>query len=291
MLEFVVTPDYDGESVKVFLRKYCNVSARLLTDLKKYPNGITANGKHIRSIDILHTNDIVCLNLPEEKNDIIPVNMKINIVYEDKYIIIIDKPPFMPVHPVHGHIDDTLANAVAYYAQNKGEKWTFRAINRLDRDTSGLVLIAKDSYSAALLGGSVEKVYIALCEGIICGEGTIDAPIRLKEGHTIQREVGEGGVSAITHWKSINTLFNHTLLSVKLETGRTHQIRVHFSSLGLPLAGDDMYGGHRNIFSRQCLHCAELDFIHPINKEKMIIKSKLPNWLEILDKYFNNTKS
>lgn len=287
MPTFIVSKEYDGKDVKTFLKSYCNVSARLLTDLKKYPNGITANGSHIRSIDIIHTNDIIKIKLPIEKSDIIPVNLPLNIVYEDNDIIILDKPPFMPVHPVRNHIDDTLANGLAYYAQSKGEIWTFRAINRLDRDTSGLVLVCKNGYSASILSGKVEKVYMALCQGIILGKGTIDAPIRLKEGHTIQREVGEGGVKAITHWESIATKNNHTLLFIKLETGRTHQIRVHFSSIGLPLAGDDMYGGSRKYFQRQCLHCAELKFIHPITKKQMIIKSNIPNWLNDLDKILN----
>lgn len=283
MPEFIVPERYDGESMKTFLKSYCNVSARLLADLKKYPNGITANGQHKRSIDTVHTNDIVRIELPPEKNEIIPSNISLNIVYEDDDIIILDKPPFMPVHPVRNHIDDTLANGLAYYAQSKGEVWTFRAINRLDRDTSGLVLVCKNGYSASILSGNVEKVYMALCEGEIFGEGTIDEPIRLKEGHTIQREVGEGGVKAVTHWKSVAVKNNHTLLSVKLETGRTHQIRVHFSFKGFALAGDDMYGGSRRYFDRQCLHCTELKFIHPITKKQMTVKSNIPNWLDILD--------
>lgn len=284
MPEFTVPEEYNGENIKTFLRNYCSVSSRLLTDLKKYPNGITIKGNRMRSVDIIYTGDIVKIEFPPEKTEIVAVNLPLNIVYEDNDIIIIDKPPFMPVHPVHGHIDDTLANGLAYYAQSKGEIWTFRAINRIDRDTSGLVLAAKNTYSASLLSGKVEKVYIALCEGELFGEGTIDAPIRLKEGHKIQREVGEGGVRAITHWKSIMVKNNHTLLSIKLETGRTHQIRVHFSSMGFPLAGDDMYGGSRKYFERQCLHCAGLEFIHPISKNKMTIKSKMPDWIKDLEK-------
>lgn len=270
-MKFIVEKDCGGMTVQNFLRKHCNVSARLLTKLKRTENGITANGEHIRSIDILHSGDIVELKMPDDENDIIPVEMPLDIVYEDEEIIVFNKPPFMPVHPVREHQLDTLANGAKYYSNSKGEDYTFRAINRLDRDTSGLVLVAKSSYAATFLSKNVSKIYVALCEGELYGNGTIDKPIRLKEGHTIQRETGENGIKAVTHWKSVQVNNNHTYLELKLETGRTHQIRVHMASIGHPLAGDDMYGGSRNIFKRQCLHCSTLTFIHPVTKEKMTI--------------------
>ncbi len=275
-INFKVNEDYDKKLVKEFLRRKCEVSSTLLRQLKLIDNGITRNGEHIRAVDTVNVGDEIVITLPEEKNDITPVNLPINILYEDEHIIIFDKAPFMAVHPVHGHIDDTLANAAAYYAKTHGELWTFRAINRLDRDTSGTLLAAKNAYAAARLPKTVKKKYIAVCEGTIENGGTVDAPIRLKEGHSIQREVGEGGVRAVTHYKPIEWGNNHTLVEFDLETGRTHQIRVHMSYLGYPLAGDDMYGGSRALINRQALHCGEVSFIHPITNEFMRVESQLP---------------
>lgn len=284
-IKFTVPKDYDGKLVKDFLRKKCEVSASLLTQLKLVENGITNNGKHIRAVDFVKAGDEIILTLPEDKNEIQPVNLPIDIIYEDEHIIVFNKSPLMAVHPVHGHIDDTLANAAAYYAQSKGELWTFRAVNRLDRDTSGALLVAKNVYSSALLPKTVKKKYIAVCEGIITEGGTVDAPIRFKEGHTIQREVGEGGVRAVTHYKPVKTHNNHTLVEFDLETGRTHQIRVHMSYLGHPLAGDDMYGGSLSHITRQALHCGEISFIHPISGEKVEIICPLPkDILEIVER-------
>ena len=281
-IKFTVGRDYDGKVVKEFLRRKCGVSATLLTQLKLVENGITNNGEHTRAIDFVKEGDEIVITLPDDRNDIQPVNLPINIMYEDEHVIVFNKAPFMAVHPVHGHIDDTLANAVAHYAQTKGEVWTFRAINRLDRDTSGAIIVAKNAYSAALLPKSVKKKYIAVCEGIIENSGTVDAPIRFKEGHTIQREVGEGGVRAVTHYKPIKWSSNHTLVEFNLETGRTHQIRVHMSNLGHPLAGDDMYGGSLEFIERQALHCGEISFLHPITGESIRIVCPLPEEFETL---------
>lgn len=275
-IKFTVPPEYDGKLVKEFLRKHCKVSASLLTQLKLVEYGITCEGKHIRAIDKLAAKDTVFITLPEDKNEILPVKLPIKILYEDEHIIVFDKSPLMAVHPVHGHIDDTLANAAAYYAASKGECWTFRAINRIDRDTSGAVLVAKNQYAASLLPKTVQKKYIAVCEGIFEQGGTVNETIRFKEGHTIQREVGEGGVSAITHYTPVRSANGHTLVEFELETGRTHQIRVHMSYLGYPLAGDDMYGGSLKFIKRQALHCAELSFIHPVTAEYIEIHSPLP---------------
>lgn len=275
-INFTVTDNYNGKTVKEFLRKKCEVSASLLRQLKIVENGITSNGIHIRAVDFVKTGDNITITLPDDENDIIPVKLPINIIYEDEHIIIFDKSPHMAVHPVHGHIDDTLANGAAYYSQSKGECVTFRAVNRLDRDTSGVLLAAKNSYAAAVLPKSVKKKYIAICEGIISEGGTVDEPIRIKSGHSIQREVGEGGISAVTHYKPVISNNGCTLVEFDLETGRTHQIRVHMSYLGFPLAGDDMYGGRRDKISRQALHCAEISFKHPITGDVMTVNSPLP---------------
>ncbi len=273
---FTVKEQYNGCQLKVFLRRECDVSASLLIQLKKTENGLFLNGVHARSIDIIHTGDIVTLTFPEDHSEIPPVDLPISVLYEDDHIIVYNKPPFMTTHPVHGHQGDTLANAAAFYALQKGEHYAFRSVNRLDRDTSGALLAAKNAFSAALLPKSAKKVYIGVCEGIITDSGTIDAPIRFKEGHTIQRETGEGGISAVTHYTPIKSGSGHTLLRFTLETGRTHQIRVHMSSIGHPLAGDDMYGGSRDFIGRQALHCGEISFIHPVTHEHITVNAGIP---------------
>lgn len=283
-MKFVVERELDGISVQNFLKRHCNVSSRLLIKLKRTENGITANGKHIRSIDILHFGDMVEIRMPEDENEIAAVNNPVEIVYEDDEVLIFNKPPFMPVHPVREHQLDTLANYAVYYARSKGENYAFRAVNRLDKDTSGLVLTAKSSFAMTYLTKRVKKVYVALCEGELSGSGTINAPIRLKEGHTIQREVGEGGINAITHYRAIKTMYGHTYVEFELETGRTHQIRVHMSSIGHSLAGDDMYGGSRVYFNRQCLHCAELEFTHPVTHEIIKVKKEPDDWFKMIAK-------
>lgn len=275
-IKFTVPMEYDGKQVKEFLRRKCLVSASLLTGLKLVENGITRNGSHVRAIDYVKVGDSIAIAFPEDKNEIEPINIPLNIIFEDEHIIIFNKAPFMAVHPVHGHIDDTLANAAAFYAKEKGEHWTFRAVNRLDRNTSGAVLVAKNAYCASILSKTVKKKYIAVCEGILGNAGTINAPIGIKKGHSIQREVADGGVTAITHYKPIFSKNNCTLVEFDLETGRTHQIRVHMSYMGYPLAGDDMYGGSLERISRQALHCGELTFVHPVTQKKLDIKCPLP---------------
>ncbi len=282
MPEFTVPEELEGISVQHFLRRYCHVSARLLAKLKRTEKGMTVGEQKIRSIDTLHAGDVVCLRFPQDTSDIIPVFMQPDIVYEDETLLIVNKPPFMPVHPVREHQTDTLANGIMFYSRQKGENYTFRAVNRLDKDTSGLIAVAKNAYAHTFLIRHIEKKYRALCEGELYGSGTIRTPIRLKEGSVMQREAAEGGMSAVTHYTSVAVENGHTLLSLWLETGRTHQIRVHLSSIGHPLAGDELYGGSRRIFQRQCLHCESLCLTHPVSGEKMMFSRKAEDWMKLL---------
>lgn len=268
---FIVPKAMDGINAAIFLRKYCAVSARLLTRLKRTENGITRNGELLRSIDTVNAEDVIVLKFPDEEISVEPIEGILDILFENKNILAVNKPPFMPVHPVHDHIFDTLANIVAYHQLKKGESYTFRAVNRLDRNTSGIVIIAKDRLTASILPNTVKKKYTAICEGELFGSGTIDAPLALKDGHTICREVRSDGVRAVTHWKSLAVKGNHTMLELVLETGRTHQIRAHMAYIGHPLAGDDMYGGHLDIFDRQCLHCSQAELEDPYSGEKIVI--------------------
>ncbi|MEF2919970.1 MAG: RluA family pseudouridine synthase [Acutalibacteraceae bacterium] len=283
ILTFTVPNEYNDTQAKWFLRNYCNISVRLLTALKLVPLGISREGKLLRVVDNVYAGDKITVKLPEDNNEIVPVEMPLDICYEDDHIIVLNKPPYMPVHPTHDHVYDTLANGLAYYLNSKNEHFCFRAINRIDRDTTGLVLIAKHSYAASNLVKNVKKTYVAVCEGIINEQGTVDANISLLEGHTIQRVAGTiDGVKAVTHYKPIKYSNNHTLVEYDLETGRTHQIRVHMSYINHPLAGDDMYGGSLECIERQALHCQTITFTHPVTHQVITVTTPLPEDMQSL---------
>lgn len=284
-LEFVVPESFEGAKLKHFLRGPCKISNKLMTRQKLVFNGILVNGIHAYVTKIIHTGDLVCLRLPDWEKEIEAVPIPLDIVWEDDDLLVINKPSHMPVYPTPGHDADSLANAVSAHYQAHGWKLGFHPIYRLDKNTSGLIIIAKHSYGASVLAFGVEKEYTAICEGNLQGEGTISAPIRLKEGHGIQREVGEGEGAqyAVTHWKAVEKYQNgHTLLKIHLETGRTHQIRVHFSHIGHPLAGDDMYGGSREWISRQALACGSVQFFHPVTHERISLACPLPEDMQVL---------
>lgn len=276
VLQFIV-PDYcDNTDLKTFLKKECGVSTRILAQLKREKDGILRDDKNIRTIDIVKKGDIIKLNLPDETSAIKPVKGNLKILFEDKFIIVYDKQWGIPVHPTKIYQSDTLGNYDAYKQFSDSYKYKFRPVNRLDKDTSGLVIVAKDKFTASFLQNHTEKTYFAVCEGIIKNSGTIDKPIRLKDGHSIQRVCADDGLKSITHYKPVSNTKYHTFLEIKLETGHTHQIRVHFSSIGHPLAGDDMYGGSLKYINRQALHCGEILFLHPFKKEYIKVNSGLP---------------
>ncbi len=271
-----VPPSWDGVMAKRFLRGYCGLSYRLMVSLKSQPGGITMDGRLLRVIDPVYGGKTVVLRLPDDSSAPVPVALPFHVCYEDADLLVADKPPFMPVHPTHDHQRDTLANAVAAYLAAKGEACAFRSVYRLDRDTSGLVVVAKNAYAASRLNRRVEKTYFAVAQGILCGSGCIDAPLHRKEGHGIQQEAGGYGVCAVTHWEALGAGTGHTLLRLWLETGRTHQIRVHCASLRHPLAGDDMYGGSREKIGRQALHCGYARLVHPVSGAVLSFFSPLP---------------
>ena len=275
-LVFIVPEEYDGKKAIAFLRKYCNLSARMITQLKRKKDGILMNGKILRTVDLTQAGNKVEINLPDEESEIVPVEGNLDIVFEDEHILVVNKPYSMPVHPVKQHQTNTLANIVTYYMKSRGENYVFRAVNRLDKDTSGLVLIAKNKFCANALKNKVSKNYFALCHGKLeCG-GTISAPIGLKEDSKIVRNVLDSGTVAITHYEVMCSDDNISFLKLWLETGKTHQIRCHMSSIGHPLLGDDLYGGSLELISRQTLHCGEMTFVHPVNRKEISVSCKLP---------------
>lgn len=273
-------------TVKNFL--YANgVSHRLLVKLKRTENGITVNGAFCRSCDILCKGDIVRLTLPlDEKTEMANPLLKVPVIYEDEDFVIYDKPWGMPVHPSAGHRTDTLGNCFA--AMYPG--LAFRPVNRLDRDTSGLCLCAKNSRAANIPANHIAKTYYCAAEGIIASAGTINAPIARENGSAVKRTVCADGRCAVTHYTPIFHSCIHTLLEVRLETGRTHQIRVHFSHIGHPLAGDDLYGGSREHILRQALHCGAMSLTSPLTSSVISVKSPLPEDISALFEQSGNTK-
>ena len=284
-LKFIVPDEYDGKKAIAFLRKHCNLSARMITQLKRKKDGILMDGKILRTVDFTKAGSRVEINLPEEESEIVPVEGNLDIVFEDEHILIVNKPHSMPVHPVKQHQTNTLANIVTYYMKSREENYVFRAINRLDKDTSGLVLIAKNKFCANTLKNKVNKNYFALCHGKLDCDGTINAPIGLKSDSKIVRHVLDSGAPAITHYEVIFTDGEISFIKLWLETGKTHQIRCHMSSIGHPLLGDDLYGGSLELISRQTLHCGEMRFVHPVNGNEIYVNRNLPEDMhKILEK-------
>lgn len=274
-IEFTVPEEFDGKKVIHLLRGYAKVSSRTVNTLKRVQNGITLNGEHIRTIDRIKAGDTVAIDLPDDINEIEATDTPIDVIYEDNDILAINKSPFMAMHPTHNHQGDTLANAVAGYLKRKNSVSTFRAVGRLDKGTSGIVLCALNRYAAAKIPSSYEKEYLAVVNGEFTGDGTIDAPIYRPDPMKTLRACGEGD-RAVTHWHSLFTDGKYSLLRIKLETGRTHQIRVHFAHIGAPLVGDSMYGEDLLGFHHQLLHCYKLEIIHPVKNEKVILLAKPP---------------
>ena len=283
IFHYTISTEYNEQTLLSFL-KHKNYSSQIITHLKRTENGILLNGEWGRVRDILHTGDMLIINLieTESSENIIPTNLPLDIVYEDEDILIINKPADMPIHPSQGNYDNTLANAVAYYYQQKGESFTYRCINRLDRDTTGILIVAKHMYSASLLSEMVAKreihrEYLALATGEVPKSGTIVASIGRVDGSTIERHVDEAhGDYACTHYKRLIYNNGYSLVSLKLETGRTHQIRVHMKHIGHPLPGDFLYNPDYSVIKRQALHSHRLFFKHPITGESLEFVADLP---------------
>ena len=275
-MEYTITDAWQGRTVKEFLYGSVGVSRSVLIALKKREDGILLNGKHVTVRAVLRENDLLTLALDDKKDDriekILPVDLPVRIAYEDDFLLVANKPPHMPTHPTLGHYADTLANALAYRDLISGREGTvFRPVNRLDRDTSGLVLIARDQLCAAKLShslqnGRIEKTYLALLSGNVETDGgSIERPIRRVGDSIITRECCEEGQGdyALTHYRVICRMDGYTLVCASPITGRTHQLRVHFASIGHPILGDTLYGQASPLMARQALHACRLRFPHP----------------------------
>ena len=253
-------------------RNFC-ISSHLLAYLKNN-QGIYLNSELVTVRKVVSEGDTLELVLRDQKSpNIVPVNLPLDIVYEDEDILVLDKPSNMPVHPSINNYTNTLANGVMYYYRE--QEFTFRPVNRLDRDTTGLVIVAKNRYSADILSkqmkdGTFKKQYTALIEGVMeCKEGEIEAPIKREKESVIKRCVSTDGKYALTKYTVIDETEDKSLVNIRLMTGRTHQIRVHFSYIGHPLCYDYLYGNEikgKTFY----LRCSEVEFIHPFTQKKCV---------------------
>lgn len=268
----------DARTVKEFLLSEIGLSVSLLKRIKF--TGIYVNGERVTVRKTIKAGDTVSVVFPEDlRSDIEPIESPLDIVYEDEDILAVAKPTSMPVHPSLGNHLVTLANAVMWYYRET--PFTFRAINRLDRDTSGIVLIAKNAEAAFRLSdsmkrGEFKKEYLAIIDGIpSASSGTVDAPIARERECEMKRVVREDGKRAITHYEVLKTKGDCSLVRIKLETGRTHQIRVHMAHIGHPLTNDFLYG-NGNPGDTYRLHAEKLSFPHPRTKETITLLTKVP---------------
>lgn len=261
-------------------------SAALIRRLRHTEQSILKNGSPVYTTYWLDEGDSLTVTLPEEhgSENIVPVPMDLDIRYEDRDLLVVNKAAGVPIHPSQGNHDNTLANGIAWYLGEKGEAATYRAINRLDRDTTGLLILARHALSACMLSEmvrthAIRRCYLAAASGLVPPEGVIDAPIARTCDSTIERCVDfERGDSARTHYRTLyyNRDTDCSLVELRLETGRTHQIRVHMKHIGHPLPGDFLYNPDYRLIGRQALHSWQLDFIHPIKKEPLHFEAPLP---------------
>lgn len=284
-----------GQKISTYL-KAKHYSAQNLIDLKKRDDSVLLNGQAVFQNVRLSGGDILTIRIVESdvSEHIPPVDLPIDIVYEDEDLIVVNKPAGMPIHTSMKNYQNTLANALAYYYERQNKPFVYRCINRLDRDTSGLTIIAKHGVSAGILGSMVaaksdgvtqsprlpglEREYLAIVRGKIePKEGIIDAPLARKGGSIIERVVDfEHGERAVTHYKTLKNENGHSLISLQLETGRTHQIRVHMKHIGHGLIGDYLYNPDMEYMTRQALHSYRLSFVHPMTWEPMEFVSPMP---------------
>lgn len=278
IFHYQITENEQGTTVLDFLRKK-GFSRHILSSMKADKEALTRNGQRIGGREQLLAGDHFRVRLLEtvDSDGIVPVSMPLSILYEDEDILVINKPADMPVHPSIGNYTNTLANGVAAYLDAKDEHSPFRCINRLDRDTSGTLILAKNAFSAAVLSTQmrnrqIRRTYLAVVEGITPPNGTISAPISRVDDSVIERHVDFlRGEPAVTHYERLEVKNEHSLLEIHLETGRTHQIRVHMGYIGHPLPADYLYHPVYDCFKRQPLHSLQLEFRHPVTDKPMCL--------------------
>lgn len=282
-MDFFISTADAGKTVLSFLKSKIKISTSALASLKRIENGICANGKHVTVRYVLSDGDILSIREKDSYDDVNdavePHDIPLDIILETDDLFLINKPPFMPTHPSHNHTDDTLANAIAHIYKERGEPLVFRPIGRLDRNTSGISLVAKHTLSASFLHyakthGMMRKKYIALLSGKICDDHewhTTTTYMKRMNDSVIVRCIGDendpDAFIAITHWRALYVSDNVSLVEAIPQTGRTHQLRVHFAHLGHPMIGDDIYGQESVLIPRHALHAYCLSLPLPYNEK------------------------
>lgn len=283
-INYIIDEDSAGLRVEQFLRRK-RYSGQNLSEIKRMPKSILVNGVHYYMRQELSAGDHLQVRICETQNSekIPPTKLPLDIIYEDEDLLVLNKPAGMPIHPSLNNYTNSIANALAYYFQSQGKPFIFRCCNRLDRDTSGLTIVSKHLVSGSILSDmtkyrEVHREYLAIARGSVTpSEGTIQAPLGRKEGTIIERTVDwEHGEDAVTHYKVVKEANGHSLVSLRLETGRTHQIRIHMKYLGYPLIGDYLYNPDMEYMTRQALHSHHMEFTHPITGEHMSFTAPLP---------------
>lgn len=275
--------DNKYNNVKEILKAHYQISDRLLTKLKKEKRIFLNNQPVYVTEEVKYGDHLkIDMNFVETSDNIVPTQIKLNIVYEDEYLLVVNKPAHIPVHPSCNYYENSLSNGIKFYFDSINLQRKIRPINRLDKDTSGLVLFAKHEYIQEALirqmkSNTFQKEYIAILNGTLNEQSrTINAPIARKSGSIMEREISEIGNIAISHLELIKNLENYAEVKYTLETGRTHQLRVHSKYIGHPILGDTLYGEKSDLIDRQALHAYQIKFIHPISKEHLTLKAPLP---------------
>lgn len=289
-LTFSITPEQDGRRLSRLLRTDCRCSARLVKQLKYLPDGILLDGARAFLDQRVSAGQRLILRLPPDPpSDIVPCEGPLDILYEDEHLLVVNKPPYVPVHPGPGHHEDTLGNFLTWHYLQNGTPHTYRPVNRLDRSTSGLMCVAKDGYTQELLKlqlhtQTFSRIYAACCHCFVpLVQHFVNTPIARQKDSVLKREIRPDGAPALTYFQVLERRGDRALLALKLATGRTHQIRVHMAYIGHPVLGDPVYGGKRKEnfgLTGQCLHARKLAFQHPRTGERMEVECPLPDYFQ-----------
>ncbi len=301
-MEFIIDGAHHGKTVLSYVKYTLRISSRMLTVLKQTEDGITVNGEHVTVRRVLAEGDVLGLAIDDTaeraSHNVPPSDIPLDVLYEDAHVIAMNKPPHMPTHPSHNHHDDTLANALAHRYAQAGVPFVFRPMGRLDRNTSGVVLAAKDkvasgTLTAAIKAGEVHKTYLAIVTGELPVDGqvhTIECGIRRMADSVIMRttcpESTDPSEASVTDYEVLDTQGGLSLVRVKPRTGRTHQIRVHFAYIGHPLLGDDLYGTPDSRIDRHALHALCLEFPLPFADARKCVQAPVAQDMQALIQHY-----
>ncbi|NCB63848.1 MAG: RluA family pseudouridine synthase [Clostridia bacterium] len=284
-LSLTVLSDWEGKTVDVLLRRELKLSGTVIRRVKWLDDGILLDGERVATNQKVRAGQVLTILVGdgERRSDILPAPGPLEVVYEDEDLLVVNKAPGVSVHPGPGHYDDTLGNFVLYYYETRGENSDYHPVHRLDRGTSGLMVVAKHAHAQERLKGQLHtgafrRTYLAVCEGAPAPPaGIVDAPIGREENSLFKREVRPDGAEARTRYEVVRSDGKRSLVRFVLETGRTHQIRVHMAYLGYPLTGDFLYGTEdKALIARPALHSAELELLHPVTGERLSFRAALP---------------